>query len=125
MMIQINKPSIKDVKKESLITFTKITPSNTVTGKNYTQEFIANQSINEIKTIDSMPHHNKFLGLKNHELKLSEMWQNLCETCNTVDKSRVPVCIWSQDDNNIYLNFNIPKIDNFSVNCTMQSIMFK
>ncbi|XP_025421942.1 uncharacterized protein LOC112691766 [Sipha flava] len=100
-------------------------PSKSVIEKNYTQRFTTNQSIEKIKIFDSMMIHSRALELKNHDLKSeTENWRNLCETCNTIENSHIPVCVWSQDDNNIYLNLNIIKIDNFRVNCTMQSIMF-
>lgn len=124
MMKQINELSIEAVQKESSITITETTPRKSLAENNYIQGFTINQSINQIKTVDSMI-HNRLPELKNYELKLTETIQNICKTCNTIDKSRVPICVWSQDDNNIYLSFNILKIDNFRVNCTMQSITFK
>lgn len=83
------------------------------------------ESIENIKLVDSVVFQNRPPVSKKHKLKIFEKRQKNCLTCNTNVKSIIPVCIWYQDTNYIYLKLNILEIDDFTVESTMEKIIFK
>lgn len=97
--------------------------------ENYTN-FESPKEINSLKPNEKMKSVdmvvlNKPSVPKKHKFKRIEKRQNICLTCNTNVQSIIPVCIWYQDKNNIYLKFNILEIDDFNVNSTMKNVTFE
>lgn len=121
--------AIEEEKKEKLTTeettseITPVTENDQIIESCITDEIESNK---QIKNTDSAI-NKKASGLKKRKMKLSKKRPSMCLTCNTNEQSQiVPQCIWYQNKNYIYLKFNILEMDNdFSVNSTVQSIIFK
>lgn len=60
------------------------------------------------------------------KLKLNVKRKNFCLTCNVPTKSViVPLCVWYQDSDSIYLKFDILETEEHRVHCTTDNITFK
>lgn len=62
---------------------------------------------------------------KKNKSKLNKKPRYLCLTCNNSTQFCVPKCIWYQDTNYIFLKFSVLEINNFSITCTADSIIFE
>lgn len=111
-----------DIKNENSITITEeiipIIPEN---------KCIV-QSVEAIKPIDSEVFNEclqKTSVLKKNKTKLNEKRKLLCLTCNTNAQSIVPMCIWYQNIDYIFIRLNILEMDDFEMNCTTEGIKFR
>ncbi|VVC30718.1 Hypothetical protein CINCED_3A002209 [Cinara cedri] len=81
------------------------------------------ETVEKIKPVDlalpEKPSNSKITKLKPRKTN-----KVICLTCNTNLQSITPICIWYQVENNIYLKFNILKIDNFRINYTDNCLLF-
>lgn len=114
----IPTPNIEDTEKENSVIITEeITspiPENKCT--NETIEVIDSAVFNECSQKTSV--------LKNNKIKLNKNLKNLCLTCNTNTQSIVPICIWHQNKDYIFIQLNILEMDDFRIDCTMEGITF-
>lgn len=92
--------------------FTSIKPNEEVLPVNVTEE-----TKTQLK--------NTSLVIKKQKLRSSKKSQNNCLTCITNVISIVPVCYWYQNKSYIYLKFSILEVDDFNIECTMNSITLK
>lgn len=115
----IEKTNTEDTKKESSVIITEeitsLIPENKCT----------NESIEVIDSAVFNESLQKTPVLKNDKIKRIENRKNLCLTCNTNAQSIVPICIWHQNKDYIFIRLNILEMDDFRINCTMESITFR
>lgn len=111
-------PNIDDTKKENSVIITEeiasITPENECINKSI--EAVDSAGLNECLQKTSV--------LKSEKIKLNKNRKRLCLTCNTNAQSIVPMCVWYQNNDYIFIRLNILEIDDFKINCTLESITF-
>lgn len=116
---------IKESPSQGIIkeTNTEITSLTQVTEK----ELLEDCTIEPIKnTVSEDSAESKIVfAQKKTKSKLCVKRRDPCLTCNNYIQSIIPLCIWYQNKNYIFLKFNILEIDDFSLNCTAESIIFK
>lgn len=131
-LMKMSTENAKDLKIELSTTKTEVSePVIAATENKHSNCLIATTSSEKSQDAQCIvPVDSKILekphSSEKRKLKLNLKRQNPCLSCNTPMKSIiVPVCVWYQDDNNIYLKFNILEIDELLVDCTIQNITFK
>lgn len=134
-MNKVEEENVENMRKKQLATITNSTESVdlAIKNKNFgddpakteSKKETESEDIKHIKPMDSIVPKNKF-PLKNHKVKPKVRQKIPCLTCNIYEPSSIiAMCVWYQDENNIYLKFNILGIDEFSIDCTKNSILFK
>lgn len=134
-MIKVGEENVENMRKTQLATITNLTESVDLAIKNKSirddpvetesKKETKSEDIEHIKPFDSIVPKKK-ISSKHHNFKPNVKQKNPCLTCNVYEPSSIiAMCIWYQDENYIYLKFNILDIDEFNINCTKDSILFK